>query len=99
MRNRLWSLVLGAGLLPAGVSFPALASEISDKFESALARACEAQESVEMCSCYAGKITSQYDDRQLVAILKLLKDKEANDMFLVIHSQVGMNCKNSTAEN
>ena len=99
MKNRFWSLVLGVGLLPAGVSFPALASEISDKFESALATACEAQESAEMCSCYAKEVTSQYDDRQLVAILKLLKDREANDMFLVVHSKVGMNCKNSNVDN
>ena len=99
MRNRFWSLVLGAGLLPVGGSLPVLGSEISDQFESALATACEEQESAAMCSCYAKEVTSGYNDKQLVAIMNLLKDREANDMFLVVHSQVGMECKNSTIAN
>ena len=99
MTNRFWSILTACSLVPLAGNLPAFSSEISDQFESALATACEAQETPEMCSCYANEVTSQYNDKQLVAMFKLLKDREANDMFLVIHSQVGMKCKNATVEN
>ena len=99
MNKRFWSILTACSLVPLGGNLPAFSSEISDQFESALATACEAQETPEMCSCYANEVTSQYNDKQLVAIMNLLKDREANDMFLVIHSQVGMECKNSTIAN
>ena len=99
MKISLRVLLLAAAVVPIGVNFSANASETSEKFEAALTTACEAQETPEMCSCYAKQVTSQYNDKQLVAIFNLLKDTEANDMFLVIHSQIGMDCKNSSVEN
>ena len=99
MKFSLRLLVLAAAVVPIGLNLAVNASETSEKFEAALTKACEAQETTEMCSCYGKKVTSQYNDNQLVAIFNLLKDTEANDMFLVIHSQVGMNCKNATIEN
>jgi hypothetical protein len=99
MNVSLWGLLLANALLPIALNSSAQASETSDQFEAALAKACEAQETPEMCSCYAKEVTSQYNDNQLVSFFNLLKDREANDMFLVIQSQVGMNCKNTTVEN
>ena len=99
MKFSLRVLLLAAAVVPIGLNLAGNASETSEIFEAALSNACEAQETTEMCSCYAKKVTSQYNDNQLVAIFNLLKDTEANDMFLVIHSQVGMNCKNATANN
>jgi hypothetical protein len=99
MHIRSWSILTAFSLLSLGGNLAAFSSEVSDQFEAALAKACEAQETPEMCSCYAKEVTSQYNDNQLVSIFNLLKDREANDMFLVIHSQVGMNCKNTTVEN
>ena len=99
MKISLRVLLLSAAVVPIGLNLAGNASETSEKFEAALTTACEAQETPEMCSCYAKEVTSQYNDNQLVSIFNLLKDREANDMFLVIHSQVGMNCKNTTVEN
>ena len=99
MKFSLRVLLLAAAVVPIGLNLAGNASETSETFQAALSKACEAQEAPEMCSCYAREVTSQYNDNQLVAIFNLLKDTEANDMFLVIHSQVGMNCKNSTSEN
>ena len=99
MKFSLRVLLLAAAVVPIGLNLAGNASETSDQFEAALTTACEAQEMPEMCSCYAKQVTSQYNDNQLVAIFNLLKDTEANDMFLVIHSQIGMNCKNSTGDN
>ena len=98
MKLSLRVLLLAAAVVPVGLNLAGYASETSETFEAALSKACEAQEGPEMCSCYSKKVTSQYNDNQLVAIFNLLKDTEANDMFLVIHSQIGMSCKNSTIE-
>ena len=91
-------VLLAAAVVPIGLNLPSYGSETSETFQGALSKACEAQETPEICSCYSKKVTSQYNDNQLVAIFNLLKDTEANDMFLVIHSQIGMDCKNSTIE-
>ena len=99
MKFSLRILLLAAAVVPIGLNLAGNASETSEIFEAALSKACEAQETPEMCSCYAKKVTSRYNDNQLVAIFNLLKDTEANDMFLVIHSQVGMNCKNAIINN
>jgi len=99
MKVNLWGLLIGIAILPGGTNSPAQASATSEEFEKALRQACEAQETTEMCSCYAKRVTQQYEDKQLISIFNLLKDSEANDMFLVIHSQIGMNCKNSTDDN
>ena len=99
MHIKSWSILTAFSLLSLGGNLAAFSSEVSDQFEAALAKACEAQETPEMGSCDAKEGTSQYNDNQLVSIFNLLKDREANDMFLVIHSQVGMNCKNTTVEN
>ena len=99
MKISLRVLLLAAAVIPIGLNLAGNASETSEKFEAALTTACEAQETPEMCSCYAKQVTSQYNDKQLVAIFNLLKDTEANDMFLVIHSQIGKNCKDTTGDN
>ena len=99
MKFSLRVLLLAAAVVPIGLNLAGNASETSEIFEAALSNACEAQETTEMCSCYAKKVTSQYNDKQLVAIFNLLKDSEANDMFLVVHSQIGMTCKNTTIDN
>ena len=99
MKISLRVLLLAATVVPIGLNLSANASETSERFEAALTTACEAQETPEMCSCYAKQVTSQYNDKQLVAIFNLLKDTEANDMFLVIHSQIGKNCKDTTGDN
>lgn len=92
MRSNLWGLILASAFLHIGFSSPGNASDVSERFETALAKACEAQESQETCSCYAKRVTEKYDDTELVSIFNLLQDQEANSMFLVIHAKDGQYC-------
>jgi len=91
-------LLFAIALVPLSVNQHALGSETSQKFESMLDEACKAQESPEMCSCYAKRVTAEYNDEELVSIYNLLKDQEANNMFLVVHGKVGRSCKETIAE-
>ena len=72
---------------------PALASEVSDKFQAQLEAACLKVDTSEVCSCYAKSVTQRYDDAQLLAIFNLMKNKEANQMFMVTHAGEGRACK------
>ena len=74
---------------------PVLGSEVSEKFQAQLEDACLKVDTQAVCSCYAESVTRRYDDGQLVAIFKLLKNKEANQMFLVTHAVEGRACKAS----
>ena len=74
---------------------PALGSEVSEKFQAQLEGACLKVDTQAVCSCYAESVTQRYDDGQLVAIFKLLKNKEANQMFLITHAVEGRACKGS----
>ena len=75
---------------------PVLASEVSEKFQSKLESGCLKVDTPEVCSCYAKAVTKRYDDGQLAVIFQLLKNKEANQMFLVTHSVEGRACKASS---
>ena len=72
---------------------PALASEVSEKFQAQLEDACLKVDTPEVCSCYAKSVTKRYDDAQLLAIFNLMKNKEANQMFMVTHAGEGRACK------
>ena len=74
---------------------PALASEVSEKFQAQLEDACLKVDTPEVCSCYAKSVTQRYDDGQLVVIFNLLKNKQANRMFLITHAVEGRACKAS----
>ena len=77
----------------ATLSLPAYASEVSERFQSELERACAQVDSPEVCACYAKSVTERYDDGQLRVIFQLLKNKEANQMFVVTHAVEGRACK------
>ena len=83
------ALVLGACLAPIA----SVASPTSEKFQSQLEEACLKIDSPAACQCYARRVTSRYNDQQLLAIFKLLKNKEASQMFMVTHAVEGRACK------
>ena len=89
--NRIFSM-LGVMAVSA-LGSPAFGSELSEKFQAELERACAQVDTPEVCSCYAKSVTARYDDRQLLVIFKLLKNKEANQMFMVTHAGEGRACK------
>ena len=70
----------------------AFGSEVSDTFQLKLEKACLELESSDVCSCYAKSVTERYNDAQLITIFELLRDKEANKMFLVVHEEYGRAC-------
>ena len=78
-------------------AFHVNASELADKFQSELKRACLKVDTPEVCQCFARKVTARYDDGQLLALLRLLKprNKEVNQMFMVTHSVEGRSCKST----
>ena len=98
MKSALRTLLPVLALVPMGMIHQVRASETSQKFESMLDEACQAQESVERCSCYAKRVTEQYNDQELVNIFNLMKDQEANSMFLVVHANIGRSCKVDIAD-
>ena len=73
----------------------AFGSEVSETFQSKLEKACLELDSPGVCSCYAKSVTEQYNDAQLITIFELLRDKEANQMFLVVHEEQGRACGSS----
>ena len=79
----------------SALSSAALASEVSEKFQAELETACLQVDTPEVCTCYAKSVTQRYDDGQLVTIFNLLKNKEANQMFLITHAVEGRACKAS----
>ena len=89
-----FSSLIGAVSLSV-FAIPALGSEVSEKFQAQLEDACLKVDTQAVCSCYAESVTQRYDDGQLVAIFKLLKNKEANQMFLITHAVEGRACKGS----
>ena len=89
-----FSSLIGAIALSA-LGSPALGSEVSEKFQAQLEDACLKVDTQAVCSCYAESVTQRYDDGQLVAIFNLLKNKEANRMFMVTHAVEGRACKAS----
>ena len=93
MKNLL--LLVGA-LAISAPACPVLSSEVSEKFQSKLESGCLKVDTPQVCSCYAKAVTKRYDDGQLAVIFQLLKNKEANQMFLVTHSVEGRACKASS---
>ena len=91
--NRFFSLVGAMAFSVFGS--PGLASEVSEKFQAQLEDACLKVDSPEVCTCYSKSVTARYDDGQLLAIFNLLKNKEANQMFLITHAVEGRACKAS----
>ncbi len=79
----------------SAIGAPSFASQVSDKFQAELKRACGQVDTPEVCACYAKSVTARYDDGQLVAIFNLLKNKEANQMFMITHAGEGRACKSS----
>jgi hypothetical protein len=89
--NRFFSFVGFIALSALGT--PSFGSEVSDKFQAELERACGQVDSSEVCACYAKSVTERYNDAQLLAIFNLLKNKEANRMFMITHAVEGRACK------
>ena len=74
---------------------PAFSGEISEKFQASLQEACLKIDTAKNCSCWAKSVTERYDDGQLVAITKLLRNPQANQMFMVTHSVEGRICQSA----
>ena len=89
MRRFVWLLIASTPILFTPL---ALGSEVSDAFQLKLEKACLELESPDVCSCYAKSVTERYNDAQLITIFELLRDKEANKMFLVVHEDYGRVC-------
>ena len=77
----------------AALSLPGHASKTNDLFRDKLEKACLKIDQKVICECYARAVASRYGDQQLASISQLLKDKEANQMFLVIHANEGIACR------
>tara|TARA_B100001063_G_C16585374_1_gene462838 strand:+ start:283 stop:699 length:417 start_codon:yes stop_codon:yes gene_type:complete len=83
----LFFISFNAALLPVS------SSELKELFRDKLENACLKIDRKIICSCYARAVVSRYNDQQLAAISRLLKDKEANQMFLIVHGPEGGDCK------
>ena len=67
-------------------------SETSEAFQKNLEKACSKIDQKSVCECYSRTVTERYSDQQLASISVLLKDKKAQQMFLVVHSKEGIEC-------
>ena len=83
----------------AALPLPGHASKTNDLFRDKLEKACLKIDQKEICKCYSKAVASRYGDQQLASIAQLLKDKEANQMFLIIHSTEGIACKSRIKTN
>lgn len=68
-------------------------SQTSELFQNNLEKACLKIDRKVICECYSKSVTARYEDKHLAAISNLMKDKEANQMFLLVHSHEGMKCQ------
>ena len=84
-------LLLGLPFLAA----PGLSSEVSENFQAKLEKACLKIDSPKNCSCWSRSVTQRYDDGQLMKIFQLMKNAQANQMFMVTHSVEGRICQSA----
>ena len=77
----------------AALTLPGHATKTNDLFRDKLEKACLKIDQKVICECYSRAVASRYGDQQLASIAQLLKNKEANQMFLIVHATEGIACK------
>lgn len=85
----LWLFLICSAALP----LPGHASKTNDLFREKLEKACLKIDQKVICECYSRAVASRYGDQQLASIIQLLQDKEAQQMFLVIHANEAIACR------
>lgn len=67
-------------------------------FAKALSKSCNKKMKVETCKCYSSKVIRRYNEIQIISIYeKMLKDKNAQEMFFLSTSPELLFCMNDNA--